>query len=267
MIPPGRTERFLQVAGAALAGLAALLLTLLYAEFPLPFDHAVAACLPQDCFNERLRVEPILQPSATYSSLAFAVAGGYLLATSAIMRRSGVGHRATGFFLTSLGAVSFIVGLGSAVYHARFTFLGQTLDVLGMNLIAFQLLIFSLVAKGTLSLRNGRRVLVSLGAASVVFLVVLPQYRRTMFAAFLGVALTIEIVRLGGISRLLHSKLGLGLGIFLLGYVFWILDDVGIWFSATSPLQGHSVWHVVGAVAVVLLAEHERSESTSLRYA
>lgn len=240
----------------------ALLLTLLYAQFPLPFDDAAATCLPQDCFNERLRDAPVLQPSAAYSSLAFAAAGGFLLATSALMRRrSDAGGRSTEFFLTSLGVVTFIVGLGSAVYHARFTFLGQTLDVLGMNLIAFQLLAFSLVVEQRLSLRNGRRLLVALGAASVVFLVLLPEQRRTMFAVLLGVALTVEVVRIGGLSGLLRSRLGLSLGIFLAGYVFWILDDVGAWFSATSPLQGHSVWHVAGAAAALLLAAHQRSES------
>lgn len=260
MDPANRSLRMLSLVGAAAGALLALGLALAYSQSSLPFDDAAATCLPSDCFNEQLLQQPVMQPSATYSSLAFAAVGGYLLTTRALRKRSTTAEPAAMFALGSLGSIAFVIGLGSAIYHARFTFVGQTLDVLGMNLLAFQISLCSLVLRRRLTLRGARWGLLALGMASLALLLVLPELRRPMFAVFLAVGLGLEVVRLGGVRALLRSRLGLGLGVFVLGYTFWILDNTGVWFSTTSPLQGHSVWHVVGALAVLPLSDHEVTE-------
>ena len=260
MATADRTRRTLQLCGAVVATIGALLLASAYAQSSVPFDGTAANCLPSNCFNERLLQQPVMQPSATYSSLAFAAVGGYLLTSRALIRRSGAGGPAALFALGSLGSIAFAIGLGSAIYHARFTFIGQTLDVLGMNLLAFQVWAFSLMMRGRLTLHGARLVVLTLGAASLVLLLLLPELRRPMFAVLLAVGLGLEVARLGGPAELLRSRLGLGLGVFLFGYVFWMLDNAGMWFSTTSPLQGHSVWHVVGALAVLVLSHHEVAE-------
>jgi hypothetical protein len=47
-----------------------------------------------------------------------------------------------------------------------------------------------------------------------------------------------------------------GLVLLAVAYAAWVLDDTGRWCSPMSPWQGHGLWHVLTAVAAVLLVPH-----------
>ena len=82
-----------------------------------------ATCYPNNCFCENLHAGAIFQPVNAFSSLAFVVAGIFV----AYKYRNLWGY----VYAVLLG----LIGIGSAYYHARLDFIGQTIDVAGMYLL------------------------------------------------------------------------------------------------------------------------------------
>src|SRR3990167_5136260 len=88
-----------------------------------------ATCYTNHCFCESLHVGAVLQPANMASSLFFVIAGIFVF------------YRYRNSWAYAYAVVLALIGLGSAYYHAKLTFVGQTIDVMGMYfLITFALL-------------------------------------------------------------------------------------------------------------------------------
>ncbi len=214
---------------------------------------AQATCMPSDCFCEAVRDGWVRQPANTWSSLTFCVAA----AVMALERRRGVEAWA---YVVAV----FLVGVTSAAYHASLTFVGQTLDVQSMYL-----LVLAVVALNVDALRPGqpkRFLPLYLGSNAVlgVLLVVLPEVRRWAFAAVIAlIVLTEWLLRS---IKLRDWPVGLLVGAAAVqgvAYVSWILDTTHTACSPSSLLQGHALWHTLGAVAALLLWRYLKPAATA----
>ena len=191
-----------------------------------------ATCLPDACFCEAVRTGFIAQPANTWSSLAFVFVGAWILARSPMKR---------------YGAATIAIGLGSAFYHASLTFVGQVADIFGMYLLVTFMLVF----------RAGRwfgPLYIALNLALLAAQVAFPQSRRYLFAAVIAAVLIVETRARVNERKWLYWALAAMSG----GFVLWILDITKRWCDPRSLLQGHALWHVLGAVAAWCLFRYYR---------
>lgn len=214
-----------------------------------------ATCLPDGCFCEAENTaSPIRQMANTLSSLGYVFSGVWM------MRRSS--NKLPFLHSVTLGISTIITGVGSAFYHASLTFIGQFFDILGMFMIAGFMLVYALERIWTLRLKTtiGLYLLLNLSLSWLQFAI--PDTRRYVFALLLVMALIFEAYyRRQNAPNITVNKLHLGVSLLTLAYIIWILDNTRILCAETSLLQGHALWHLLGAVAVWFLYEYYASET------
>lgn len=202
-----------------------------------------ATCLPDDCFCEAIRDSLIRQPANTWSSLAFVVTAlwVFLRIRSSDRGRAALSRAEAGLFVSALA----FVGLGSAFYHARLTFFGQVLDVSGMYLIVTFILLHRLGPRFQLSPGGSVVAFLTANAALMVAQVTTPSLRRVAFGVLLGAALVVEWQA----SRRGRAWLLRGTALMALAFAIWTLDRERVVCAPQSLLQGHALWHILGALA------------------
>lgn len=203
-------------------------------------DTIPATCMPDACFCEAVRAEGILQPANAISSFAFVIVALVMLVRGK--------NRALAI---CFGITLILVGLGSYYYHAHLNFTGQTFDILGMYLVATVALMFGLnrlkpMASGVLF--GGYVAFNALLIAAVSFL---PALRRWIFAVLLLGVLAVELKRPNERKNLMRA-----IAIMSIAFVIWIIDFTRIACAPTSIVQGHAIWHILGAVASWYLYKH-----------
>ena len=161
----------------------------------------------------------------------------------------------------SMGLSSIIIGVGSAFYHASLTFIGQFLDVFGMFLLAAFMLVYALERILTLRFATTLSLYLILNLFLSWFQIAIPDTRRYVFAIVLIVALLFEYYYRRIVKPNIEVKwLALGIGLLAVAYIIWILDNTRIVCFANSLIQGHAIWHILGAVAVLFLHRYYVSE-------
>jgi hypothetical protein len=162
-------------------------------------------------------------------------------------------------FIFGISAIA--IGLGSAFYHASFTFIGQFFDVFGMYLLTTYMLLYALLRLDRLSEAQFGMIYFVIMLVLSVLLIALPDVRRYAFAFILIAAIIVELVyiRLRR-ARLKTSLFYTGIALFALAFGIWILDNTRVLCAPASALQGHAAWHVLGAVAAALLYFYYLSE-------
>ncbi|MGW5240439.1 ceramidase domain-containing protein [Monashia sp. NPDC004114] len=208
-----------------------------------------ATCLTSRCFCELVRPDGIAQPANAWSSLGFVVAGiAAILALRPPARRERT-------LVVLLGGSLVAVGVGSFLFHATLTLWGQFVDVLPMYAVGCVLLAGAVVRLGWVAPRaaafGGGALLVLLGVALWVW----PESRRVLFAAVLLPGIVLELVRARR-SPTSARWLYVGLGLLGTAYLVWVLDQTGAWCDPSGWLQGHALWHLLGAGAGWCLAKH-----------
>jgi hypothetical protein len=240
----------------------------------LPIDWSpwrAATCMPAGCFCEQVRAgETVRQPSNAWSSLTFALTGLVVAGVAWRDRSRNVpaGPRnpmaGSWFYPLAFAASAIVIGLGSAFYHASLTFTGQFFDVFGMYLLTTLMLAYALRRLFRLSDAVTIPGYLLLNVPLTWLLVTLPEFRRSAFAVVLIVALALEIIVWRRWRPDIRKELfGGGFLLFASAYAVWILDNTRILCSPASLLQGHALWHILGAAATWLLFLYYRSEEAS----
>lgn len=218
-----------------------------------------ATCLETGCFCEAVSTQqPIRQPANTVSSLAFAVIGVWVLSVS---RPAAPAHPFGRAHRVMFGVSALVIGLGSAFYHASMTFAGQFFDILGMYLLTGLMWVYALQRIGGCATSVAALIYLALNLGLTVVQIEIPETRRFVFGLLLMLALLSEVwvwQRVRPARR--YGWLWAGLSVFGLAYAVWMLDDSHAWCEPHSWLQGHALWHVLGAVAVYALWRWYTSE-------
>lgn len=225
-----------------------------------------ASCMPDNCFCEAIHPGTVAQPANTWSSFGFVLVG--LL----VMRQSGEDVRVRKQnLLTSqraypllYGAALIITGLGSAFYHASLTFVGQCFDVMGMYFIASFIMLYNIARFKSFPGRNFVIAYLLINAALAFLLVAYPALRRYVFGAIILATLWPEY-RLRQTRTLVINNFFLkaAWGTLILALVIWTLDLTKMLCNPTSWLQGHALWHLLGALAGGFVYLYYRSENFS----
>lgn len=218
-----------------------------------------ATCLSTGCFCEGVNESsPIRQRANTYSSLAF-VWSGMLIAGLAWGREQP--GRFPLHYALALAGIGLVIGLGSAFYHASLTFVGQFLDVLGMDLLVAFMLVYAWERMFLLSPRGVVTSYLLLSGGLAWGQWALPESRRFAFATVLLLALVFEFsFRKSRRPSLSARWWYAGVLSFALAYIIWGLDHQRILCVENSLLQGHAVWHGLGAVALWCLYQYYATE-------
>jgi len=168
-------------------------------------------------------------------------------------------------YTTIMGVSSIIVGIGSAFYHASLTFVGQFFDVFGMFLLAAFMLVYAWERIWNLRLTTTLSLYLALNLFLSWLQIVIPDTRRYVFAVVLIFALAFEYYfRLKRKPQIEARWLWIGTGLLTIAYMIWILDNMRIVCFENSVLQGHAVWHILGAASVLFLHRYYVSENLVL---
>lgn len=206
-----------------------------------------ATCFPDDCFCEAIRDTFVRQPANTWSSLAFVIVALWVASWRPRRGLSGVAltDAEAGLFSGSLA----LIGLGSAFYHASLTFVGQVLDVSGMYLVATFILLHRLGQRLALSPLWGVLGFVLVNAVLMTAQVTTPALRRVVFGFLLLAALVVEWRS----SRVSRAWLTTCAGVMGIAFLIWVADRQRLVCAPESIVQGHAIWHVLGALAAACL--------------
>lgn len=219
---------------------------------------APATCQPT-CFCELPRTGSILlQPANSLSSLGFVAVGAWIMLDAAQPPRRALGLWATMWF----GLTAILIGLGSLYLHASLTLWGQFADVVGMYLLGAFILARAIARWQRLAPGPTVALYVLLCAGLIGALWLWPESRRWLFALLLLAALVVEW-RLARPWRpvVRQTLLLAGLAANLIAFGIWVLDQTRTLCAPASWLQGHAVWHLLGAVAVLATYGYYRSEA------
>ena len=253
------------VLAVLLTGLLALgFLAMLSALGPDWRAYAPASCTTTRCFCELPRTGTLLlQPANTWSSFGYVLIGCLML-VGAYGR--DLGSALSPLSARTLGGTSIIVGVGSGLLHATLTLWGQFFDVLGMYLVGSFLLISAIARWRRIPDGAAVALYVALCASLVTALLVVPEVRRWLFAVLLFLAIVTELVfaRRSRPSARIAFYFG-GLVATAIAFGIWILDQEGVVCAPSSLLQGHAVWHLLGASSLWLTFSYYRSERAQQR--
>jgi dihydroceramidase len=219
-----------------------------------------ASCMPDHCFCEAVRAAGVRQPANAWSSLAFVVAGFWILGSGSLSRSNLISSRPVHRIV--LGIAVVLIGYGSAFYHATLSFAGQFVDVFGMYLLAVFIVLYAWSRLRPLSDLAMVGLYVGINTALAVLLIAVPAVRRYAFGVLLLTGLALEMrVRRTRPAAVEGRWLTATVLVMAIGFAAWVFDIRRIVCSPESVLQGHALWHLAGAAASLLLFRYYASEA------
>ena len=238
---------------------ALMILALLNVLGPVWSVYAPATCTTTRCFCETPRLGAlIVQPANSWSSYGYVFAGFLMI----LLARGRAWHSAFPPVAAQIfGLTAISVGLGSVLLHATLTLWGQFFDVFGMYLVSGFMLVCAIAKCWNLGEQRTMLLYVSVIAALSAVLLAFPEVRRWLYAVVLIAAIIAEL----GFARRLRAqvKVGyyfVGIATKATAFAIWNLDQHGTLCAPNSLLQGHAVWHVLGATALWFTFLYYRSE-------
>lgn len=218
-----------------------------------------ATCAAAGCFCEAVNPHsPIRQTANTVSSFGFVFSGALLLGYQRPPAR-----RLPAGYSRVMGIACLFIGLGSAFYHASLTFAGQFLDVFGMFLLAVFMLTYALERLWSLRLAATIGLFLTFNIFLSALQIAAPGARRYAFALVLIAALILEWRFRRKANPTIEAKwLRFAFALMAAAYIIWMLDNTRTFCVADSLLQGHALWHALGAASVWLLHRYYASEQS-----
>jgi hypothetical protein len=191
----------------------------------------------------------IARPWYALSNIAFLIVGLLIL-------KKGGRYRI-------LGAVALLIGILSFTYDASYTYLSQLLDLSGMLIFISILLYFNLRL-----LSSNRRKLISLlvagFVASICIIIIFRGYTGDVVFGLLVLSYIIsELYILRTKRHINRRRWVIALGIFALGFIFWLCDASRIYCLDFGLLNGRAIFHYTNAVSIYLLFTFYRSQVKS----
>ena len=218
-----------------------------------------ASCMPGHCFCEAVRASGVRQPANTWSSLAFVVAGFWMLGSGGGDRSNLLSRRPV--YRIVFGTAVVLIGYGSAFYHATLSFAGQFADVFGMYLLAVFIVLYAWSRLRPMSDVAVVALYAGINTALAALLLSVPAVRRYAFGLLLLAGLALEMrVRRTRASVVDGRWLTAAVLVLAIGFTAWVLDITRVACSPGSILQGHALWHLAGAAAALLLFRYYASE-------
>lgn len=191
-------------------------------------------CYPDRCSCESFWNGWILQPASVLTSFPDIFIGLWILKTTR-------DHR-----LNLFGYSLVVVGTGSVMIHASYTKIGEIADFLGIALVSGWFLCLQLTT-GKPALFS--RVFWTLHALSLAILIFASEWKYPLVysinAGWIG---WIWLAPKPYKAPLPTRNLLLGLGPIALGFVLFQIDLKHLWCPETVWIQGHVLWHLLGAV-------------------
>lgn len=216
-----------------------------------------ATCTATACFCEAPTGGFPMQLAGSFSSLGFVFLGCWALL---VPGRLPVGVRERRL-IPIFGVVLILIGTGSFVYHSTLSFFGQFLDIFSMYLFGTLLALGALYRAGRLGPRAAASLFVVMNVVLAVVQYQVPDARRVLFAAILLPGLILELTPwiTGHSPRSPRVRfMYVGVGLLVVAYVIWTLDQWAPFCSPASLVQGHAIWHLLSALSAVMIVAHYR---------
>jgi len=217
-----------------------------------------ADCFPKHCFCEEINAGLVRQPVNAYSNLIYIAVGLYIIVNLIYFskKRLKISSQTNlpRKILFIFACASIVVGIGSFVYHAGFTFLGEQLDDDGMYLTGSFLLLNFISRLKKFSVLHFLLFYTIINVPLEILIYIHPSVRGLVFGLLILVTLLIEKNVFKKIPDRNQVKyLVFGVGLFFVGYLIWILDYTKILCFPHSIFQGHAVWHLLTGLAILFL--------------
>jgi hypothetical protein len=220
--------------------------------------------------------ELVVQPSNTWSNLAYLLVGvtcisigirdhkyeGRYEVSNLLAQRPG--------FSILLGASAVILFIGSFLYHASLTWFFQKLDQNGIYFVIISMFSYNFYKiKPTFNWRGEERsthiyFIVGAIAMMVLFFTVLWKVNiMYLFPSLIISFFALNIInnKLFKATRKPYTKvLNAGAISLLLASFVWIMDWTDVWCIPTSLFQGHALWHILTALAILIIYFYYRGE-------
>ena len=217
-------------------------------------------------FCEAAREWVVLQPANTFSNVAF-VAVGLLIAWHAgVSENIGTSLSTYIHLATAMACLVVLLGPGSAAMHATQSAIGGHLDVLSMYLFAS----FAAAYATMRWLRGSYKLFATTFVGGVAFCelvggwsVKVPVVMHAGNAAFalllIGATVVEALIMRRGEVRAKRMYAFASLASILTAFAIW--NGTKAWpCEPRSLIQGHAVWHILGAVAAFFLYRYYASE-------
>jgi hypothetical protein len=217
-----------------------------------PWEPLSSFWLPNVRWCEAQLCSVVVEPANTWSNLAYVFAGLGLLA---------LGRSRDDRTLRIFGVAEIVVGVCSFVYHMSYTGVLQVLDFLGMYVFTNLLIALNLVRLGVLP---RERFWPAYATSVVAFTALTVALRFTpfpiqgiVFVLILAIVATELMQRAAGLDRRLFWA---SLATLTVAAGFSAADVTGAFCAPENHVvQGHAIWHVLGATSLVFAAFHYRA--------
>jgi hypothetical protein len=217
-------------------------------------------------FCEAARDAVVRQPANTFSNVGFVLAGLLIAWHARLPGNVGSTLSARRALVTVMACLVVLLGPGSAAMHATQSAAGGHLDMLSMYLVAS----FAAAYAGMRWLRGGTALFTALFAAGISLCeivgaarVAIPVVMTTgnlVFALLLTTAVVLEALLMRrGEATAARGYAFASLAAILVAFAIWNASRAWL-CEPYSLIQGHAIWHVLGALSAYLLYRYYASE-------
>ena len=220
-------------------------------------DTLTATCLTTQCFCEELSTSGLVQPINSISSLAFALLGiaGIFIWLRMKNRKSVLESP----LILAFSVTMMFIGVSSFFYHGSLSFFGQFLDIFSMYIFGTLSVLGALLRRSTITMRKAIILFVTANLVLGILQYFYPEARRILFALVLLPGIVLEFLPATASGKLVLSRMKyllIGLGLLVIAYTVWLLDQNNIVCWPESILQGHAIWHILTAIASFMIILH-----------
>lgn len=207
----------------------------------MKFDYLLSAPTVKYC-EEPIRWF-IKRPFYAISNFA------YILVSIFILNR-GKGSKVSKLF----GYTSLLIAILSFMYDATYTYITQIFDLTGMILFINILIFLNLIRLTKFSSRKIYYIQIAIACLAVSTIIFLKGYTgNIIFGIYIIFYILIESILLIHKKHKFFNEWLLSLGLFIIGFGFWILDTTRVLCVPYNILNGRGVFHILTSITIYQL--------------